>query len=80
MLNAADLLPRKDFGISLDVVQNYRLSPEFLIRPYGPPSPRGKGFGCTARTIPSAIGMRNDMHCTVHALAGGLAALHSGDF
>ena len=44
MLNVADLLPRKDFGISLDVVQNYRVSPEFLIRPYGPPSPRGKGL------------------------------------
>ena len=32
LLNVADLLPRKDFGISLDVVQNYRVSPEFLIR------------------------------------------------
>ena len=39
--NAADLRPRKDFGISLDIVQNYRVSPEFLIRPYGPPISRG---------------------------------------
>ena len=66
LLNVADLLPRKDFEISLDVVQNYRVSPEFLIRP-----PSGATFPPGEGNAPFGRGERIATGASALALTGG---------